>query len=123
MLSFGWLVLIVGIMLSVFQQFVGINAVLYYAPHMFQNMGASTDQALWETAKRIATPEFNTTMPGQLKHLVDWGSRPYGPGAALYGKPIAVIGASQTDSPLAVPSSVPFSFTERFPPTARNSIS
>ncbi len=45
----------------------------------------------------IATPEFNTAMPGQLKHLVDWGSRPYGPEAALYGKPVAVIGASKTD--------------------------
>ena len=45
----------------------------------------------------IATPEFNTAMPGQLKHLVDWGSRPYGPEAPLYGKPVAVIGASKTD--------------------------
>jgi MFS transporter, SP family, xylose:H+ symportor len=49
-LSFGWLVLFVGIMLSVFQQVVGINAVLYYAPHMFENMGASTNQAYWESA-------------------------------------------------------------------------
>lgn len=45
----------------------------------------------------ISTPEYNTSMPGQLKHLIDWGSRPYGPEAALYGKPVAVIGASQTD--------------------------
>ncbi len=45
----------------------------------------------------IATPEFNTALPGQLKHLIDWGSRPYGPEAALYGKPVAVIGASKTD--------------------------
>ncbi len=45
----------------------------------------------------IATPEFNTALPGQLKHMIDWGSRPYGPGAALYGKPVAVIGASTTD--------------------------
>jgi chromate reductase len=45
----------------------------------------------------ISTPEYNTTMPGQLKHLIDWGSRPYGPEAALYGKPVAVIGASKTD--------------------------
>ncbi len=45
----------------------------------------------------IATPEYNTTMPGQLKQVVDWGSRPYGPAAALYGKPVAVIGASTTD--------------------------
>ncbi|MGC9953163.1 MAG: sugar porter family MFS transporter [Rhizomicrobium sp.] len=45
LLSFGWMVLIVGILLSAFQQFVGINAVLYYAPTMFENMGASTDAA------------------------------------------------------------------------------
>ncbi len=45
----------------------------------------------------ISTPEFNTTMPGQIKQVVDWGSRPYGPPAALYGKPVAVVGASITD--------------------------
>jgi chromate reductase len=45
----------------------------------------------------IATPEYNGTMPGQLKQVVDWGSRPYGPAAAFYGKPVAVIGASVTD--------------------------
>lgn len=47
--AFGGLVVFVGIMLSIFQQFVGINAVLYYAPLMFQNMGASTDSALLQT--------------------------------------------------------------------------
>jgi MFS transporter, SP family, xylose:H+ symportor len=47
--AFGSLVIIAGIMLSVFQQFVGINAVLYYAPLMFQNLGASTDSALLQT--------------------------------------------------------------------------
>jgi SP family xylose:H+ symportor-like MFS transporter len=50
LLSFGSLVLVVGILLSIFQQVVGINAVLYYAPHMFENMGASTNQALWDSA-------------------------------------------------------------------------
>jgi chromate reductase len=45
----------------------------------------------------ISTPEYNGTLPGQLKQLVDWASRPYGPRAALYGKPVAVIGASVTD--------------------------
>lgn len=44
----------------------------------------------------IATPEYNGTVPGQLKQLVDWGSRPRGE-AALLGKPVAVIGASKTD--------------------------
>ncbi|MGH2858821.1 MAG: NADPH-dependent FMN reductase [Solirubrobacteraceae bacterium] len=45
----------------------------------------------------FATPEYNTTMPGQLKQVVDWASRPHGPGAALWGKPVAVVGASITD--------------------------
>jgi chromate reductase, NAD(P)H dehydrogenase (quinone) len=45
----------------------------------------------------FATPEFNGTMPGQLKQVIDWGSRPYGAQAALYGKPAAVVGASATD--------------------------
>lgn len=47
--AFGGLLIFVGIMLSIFQQFIGINAVLYYAPLMFQNMGASTDSALLQT--------------------------------------------------------------------------
>ena len=45
----------------------------------------------------FSTPEYNTTMPGQVKHLVDWASRPRGTEAALWGKPVAVIGASVTD--------------------------
>jgi len=49
LLSFGPLVIVVGLMLSIFQQFVGINAVLYYAPLMFSNMGASNDSALLQT--------------------------------------------------------------------------
>jgi MFS transporter, SP family, xylose:H+ symportor len=47
--AFGGLVIVAGILLSVFQQFVGINAVLYYAPLMFKNLGASTDSALLQT--------------------------------------------------------------------------
>jgi MFS transporter, SP family, xylose:H+ symportor len=49
LLAFGGLVIVVGIMLSVFQQLIGINAVLYYAPLMFKNMGATTDSALLQT--------------------------------------------------------------------------
>ncbi len=48
-LSFGGMVIFIGIMLSVFQQFVGINVVLYYAPEIFRNMGSGTDTALLQT--------------------------------------------------------------------------
>jgi SP family xylose:H+ symportor-like MFS transporter len=36
--SYGTMVIFIGIMLSVFQQAVGINAVLYYAPRIFDSM-------------------------------------------------------------------------------------
>jgi SP family xylose:H+ symportor-like MFS transporter len=48
-LSYGFFLIFIGIMLSVFQQFVGINAVLYYASNIFRNMGASTDSSLLQT--------------------------------------------------------------------------
>lgn len=48
-LSFGFLIIFLGIILSVLQQFVGINVVLYYAGNIFRNMGASTDVSLLQT--------------------------------------------------------------------------
>lgn len=48
-LSFGGLVVVIGILLSVFQQFVGINVVLYYAPEIFKTLGSGTDSALLQT--------------------------------------------------------------------------
>jgi SP family xylose:H+ symportor-like MFS transporter len=49
LLSFGGKVILIGIMLSVFQQFIGINAVLYYGPQMFQNAGFTANVALLQT--------------------------------------------------------------------------
>ena len=47
--SYGKVVIIVGILLSVFQQFVGINVALYYAPVIFQSMGAAKDASMMQT--------------------------------------------------------------------------
>lgn len=48
-LSFGFFVILIGILLSIFQQVVGINVVLYYAGNIFRNVGASTNSSLLQT--------------------------------------------------------------------------
>jgi SP family xylose:H+ symportor-like MFS transporter len=78
--TFGTAVIIVGIMLSVFQQLVGINAVLYYAPLMFQNMGASTDSAFLQT---VVVGAANTVFTVVAILTVD----------KLGRKPLLIIGA------------------------------
>ena len=40
---YGVLVVFIGCMLSVFQQIIGINAVLYFAPRIFESMGVSNN--------------------------------------------------------------------------------
>lgn len=41
--TYGLLVVFIGCMLSVFQQIIGINAVLYFAPRIFESMGVSNN--------------------------------------------------------------------------------
>jgi len=53
----------------------------------FREAIASADAVL------VATPEFNSSIPGALKNALDWASRPASE-SALLGKPVAVIGAS-----------------------------
>ncbi|MGN6424822.1 MAG: sugar porter family MFS transporter [Asticcacaulis sp.] len=72
--SFGVGVILVGVLLSVFQQFVGINAVLYYAPLMFKNMGSGTDTALLQT---VIVGAANVLFTIVALFTVDlWGRKP-----------------------------------------------
>ena len=48
-MAFGKTVILIGILLSVFQQFVGINVALYYAPRIFESMGAAKDASMLQT--------------------------------------------------------------------------
>lgn len=41
----------------------------------------------------FVTPEYNYSIPGVLKNVIDWGSRPYGDDS-WNNKPVAIMGAS-----------------------------
>jgi chromate reductase len=41
----------------------------------------------------FSTPEYNSSIPGQLKNALDWASRPVAT-SVLRNKPVAVVGAS-----------------------------
>ena len=47
--SYGKIVIGIGVLLSLFQQFVGINVALYYAPRIFESMGAEKDASMLQT--------------------------------------------------------------------------
>lgn len=78
--SYGYLVIFIGILLSVFQQFVGINVVLYYAPEIFKNAGASTNTSLLQT---IIVGAINLTFTVIAIKTVDRFGR----------KPLQIVGA------------------------------
>jgi SP family xylose:H+ symportor-like MFS transporter len=48
-LKFGWRIWVAGLLLSAFQQLIGIQVMLYYAPEIFKSMGQSTDSAMLQT--------------------------------------------------------------------------
>lgn len=79
-LSYGALVLVIGILISFFQQAVGINVVLYYAPEIFRTMGLGTDASLLQT---IIVGIINLTFTVVAIMTVDRFGR----------KPLMIIGA------------------------------
>ncbi|MBF8963582.1 D-xylose transporter XylE [Pontibacter sp. FD36] len=74
LLSYGRTVIVIGILLSVFQQFVGINVALYYAPRIFESMGAGKDASMLQT---VVMGVINVLFTVLAILTVDkWGRKP-----------------------------------------------
>ncbi len=74
LLSYGKLVIVIGILLSVFQQFVGINVALYYAPRIFESMGAAKDASLMQTVVMGVVNVIFTVIA--ILTVDKWGRKP-----------------------------------------------
>ncbi len=72
--SYGKIVIIIGILLSVFQQFVGINVALYYAPRIFESMGAAKDASLAQTVVMGLVNVIFTVLA--ILTVDKWGRKP-----------------------------------------------
>src|SRR5699024_579724 len=73
-LSYGRKVIIIGVLLSVFQQFVGINVALYYAPRIFESMGLTKDASMLQT---VIMGAVNVVFTVVAIFTVDmWGRKP-----------------------------------------------
>jgi chromate reductase len=59
-------------------------------PAAVARLNAAIEEA---DAVLFSTPEYNSSIPGQLKNAIDWISRPLATNA-LRNKPVAVVGAS-----------------------------
>ncbi len=72
--AYGIAVVVIGILLSFFQQAIGINVALYYAPRIFESMGSSGDAAMVQT---VVMGLINIVFTLVAIFTVDkWGRKP-----------------------------------------------
>jgi SP family xylose:H+ symportor-like MFS transporter len=72
--SYGVAVIVIGILLSVFQQFVGINVALYYAPRIFESMGAAKGDSMLQTVVMGLVNVIFTVVA--IMRVDKWGRKP-----------------------------------------------
>ena len=73
-------------------------AEIYDIPLFNQDLEADIPASVVEFKRKISmadgvlisTPEYNYSVPGVLKNVIDWGSRPYGQ-SCFDGKPVALV--------------------------------
>ncbi|AQW90850.1 MFS transporter [Elizabethkingia anophelis] len=65
--------LITGILLAVFSQFTGINAIMYYAPEIFKSTGTGTDSAFIQTVL-VGVINVAFTLIA-IKYVDSWGRK------------------------------------------------
>lgn len=75
----------------------GLHELPFYNPDMESNFPESAKNFKKKIRAAdgiiIVTPEYNRSIPGVLKNMLDWTSRPYGD-SAWDGKPVGTMGAS-----------------------------
>ncbi len=104
--TYGWLVIFVGIMLSVFQQAIGINAVLYFAPRIFESLGMGNPM-MQTVIMGIVNITFTllaifTVEKWGRKPLLIWGSL----GMALGAAGVAITSVASSIPPIVAVISI-----------------